>query len=333
MKFSIGDAVILKRTEETGVVTAYINKQMLEIEVNGTSFPVYIDEIDHPYLKWFTEKKKSNKRSAPPEQLPPEPARLKAPKLAKGVSLLFIPEFKKDDIEDIVENVKIFLVNELPHTIQYSYDVRMGNSSEFRLSGQLHSFGNIYLHSLPYDVMSSQPRFNWEIKAADNISFRPEQGTVRIRPQKLFEYVNTLLLKNEPSFSELLFEKFSERDTSFEIIAAPVERKPGNTATRPAQKPVVHNSKIDLHIEALISNSRGLGNAEILRIQLNALDNFVHDAMKHYQTRLIIIHGIGIGTLRSEVHKYLKTIKEVQRFSNEWNGPYGFGATEVWLKY
>ena len=332
MKFSIGDAVILKRTEETGVVTAYINKQMLEIEVNGTSFPVYIDEIDHPYLKWFTEKKKSNKKPTPPEQLPLEPARLKVPKLAKGISLLFIPEFKKDDIEDIVENVKIFLANELPHTIQYSYDVRVGNSSEFRLSGQLHSFGNIYLHSLPYEIMSSQPRFNWEIIAADNILFKPEQGTVRIRPQKLFEYVNKLLLKNEPSFSELLFEKFSQRDEGFEAPAH-VERKPASTATRPMPKPSVPNSKIDLHIEALINNSRGLGNAEILRIQLNALDGFVHDAMKHYQTRLIIIHGIGIGTLRSEVHKYLKTIKEVQKFSNEWNGPYGFGATEVWLKY
>ena len=61
MKFSIGDNIVLKRTGEEGFVTAYIDKQMIEVEVGGTLFPVYIDDIDHPYLKWFTEKTKTSK--------------------------------------------------------------------------------------------------------------------------------------------------------------------------------------------------------------------------------------------------------------------------------
>ncbi|RYE22895.1 MAG: hypothetical protein EOP51_12125 [Sphingobacteriales bacterium] len=337
MKFSIGDKVLLKRTDETGVVTAYINNQMLEIEVNGTTFPVYIDEVDHPYLKWFTEKRPT-KKSTPPEQLPVEPNRLKKPKVAKGISLLFIPEFKKDDLEDIVETVKIYMANELPHSIQYSYDLQSGNKSEFKLTGQLHSFGNIYLHTIPYEVMSAQPRFHWAVTALDNKSFKPEQGTVRIRPQKLFAAINDLLLKNEPSFSELLFEKFSEYDADFDMPEPEIKKT--SAQQQPTIKPakanintIAHEHKIDLHMEALMKNHRGLGNAEILKIQLDELDKFVRNAIVHHQTHLIIIHGIGIGTLRGEVHKYLKTIKEVRRFANEWNGPYGFGATEVWLKY
>lgn len=64
MKFSIGDIVLLKRTGEEGHVSAYINDKMVEIEVQGLVFPVHLDDIDHPYLKWFTEKKKV--REKPP---------------------------------------------------------------------------------------------------------------------------------------------------------------------------------------------------------------------------------------------------------------------------
>ena len=61
MKFSIGDKIVLKRTDEEGIVVGFIGKDMLEVEVNGTHFPVYMDEVDHPYLKWFTEKSKQKK--------------------------------------------------------------------------------------------------------------------------------------------------------------------------------------------------------------------------------------------------------------------------------
>ena len=58
MKFAIGDKVLLKNSGEEGNVFAIINKEMVEVDVNGISFPAYIDDLEHPYLKWFTEKNK-----------------------------------------------------------------------------------------------------------------------------------------------------------------------------------------------------------------------------------------------------------------------------------
>ena len=101
MKFSIGDNIVLKRSGEEGHVTAFINDQMLEVEVGGTTFPVYIDDVDHPYLKWFTEKKKV-KKSSPPEQLPVESEQFKKPRLAGGTYLLFVPVVKIQEMEDVV---------------------------------------------------------------------------------------------------------------------------------------------------------------------------------------------------------------------------------------
>lgn len=61
MKFSIGDDIVLKRTGEEGRVVAIISKTMVEVEVNGTAFPVYTEDVEHPYLKWFTQKSPTKK--------------------------------------------------------------------------------------------------------------------------------------------------------------------------------------------------------------------------------------------------------------------------------
>lgn len=54
--------------------------------------------------------------------------------------------------------------------------------------------------------------------------------------------------------------------------------------------------------------------------------------MAHHQASLIIIHGIGEGTLRNEIHDRLKLKKEVKSFVNQFHPLYGYGATEIYFK-
>jgi hypothetical protein len=333
MKFSIGDNIILKRTGEEGHVSAYIDKQMIEVEVGGTAFPVYIEDIDHPYLKWFTEKNAVKKKQSPPEQLPVEKITARAPRLAKGVYLSFLPVLKTAEMEEVVTDVKIYLLNELPVAIKYVYDVRIADNSLFRHEGTLHAFGNVYLHSMEYAVMNDQPRFNWTLTDIANEAHKTEQGILRIRPAKLFEHVNKIMQGGEPSFSYVLTDTFS------------VKAKP-----EPASKiePVIRHAKVqavtsrnieaaryevDLHIENLVSDVKGLSNAEMMIIQLETLQRYVQLAIVHRQERMVVIHGLGKGKLRDEVHALLKTTKYVARYKNEWSGKYGFGATEITFKY
>src|SRR6476659_4237060 len=119
MKFSVGDKVVLKRTGEEGVVTACVNQQMVEVEVNGTVFPVYTEEVDHPYLKWFTEKNAKKKKQSLPEQLPVEKISERKQRMAKGVYLSFLPVFKMDIFDEVVEQLKVYLLNELPQPIKF----------------------------------------------------------------------------------------------------------------------------------------------------------------------------------------------------------------------
>lgn len=329
MKFSIGDNVVLKRTGEEGRVVAIVSKTMVEVEVAGTVFPVYNDDVDHPYLKWFTEKGPVKKKAVVPEQLPVEKLPAITKRMAKGAYLSFIPEFRTEDMEEVVSHVKVFLINELPVNIKFTYDVRIAERSLFRHEGSLHAFGNIYLHSIPYTDMNDQPRFNWALNgSAETMA----EGVVRIKPAKLFEHITSVLQGNEPSFSYLLATELKEKKRPEPMYEA-VVIGPGKIVAAgklPVEQP---KQELDLHIEQLRSNHKGLSNAEIVNIQLDTLERYLHLAIVHRQERMIVIHGLGKGRLRDEVHAMLKATPEVSRYKNEWSGRYGFGATEVWLKY
>ena len=64
--------------------------------------------------------------------------------------------------------------------------------------------------------------------------------------------------------------------------------------------------KIDLHIELLTSNYQNMDNFDIMQIQLNECYKMIEKALKSNIYKLEIIHGIGEGVLRSEVHTILR---------------------------
>ena len=92
-------------------------------------------------------------------------------------------------------------------------------------------------------------------------------------------------------------------------------------------------SVVDLHIEKLTDSWKHLSNFEILTIQLKEFEKFYDLAAVHYQSSLTIIHGVGTGKLRDEIHAVLRTKKEVKSFVNQYTAAYGYGATEIYFSY
>ena len=62
MKYQPGDKIIVLLTDEEGKVVEIMNEKMVMIEVKGVQFPAYMDQIDFPYFKMFSEKRKEEKR-------------------------------------------------------------------------------------------------------------------------------------------------------------------------------------------------------------------------------------------------------------------------------
>lgn len=159
----------------------------------------------------------------------------------------------------------------------------------------------------------------------------PANGQLRIKPQKLFQHIDELLTNNQPSFNYKLVEDFKPHSARQPVV--PEKIKPQPATTQKAIPQLEPADVIDLHIENLASNTRGMSNADILLTQLSALETQLRIAINSRQQRLIIIHGLGKGKLRDEVHRLLADTPEVKTYSNEWMPKYGFGATEVWFVY
>tara|TARA_X000001036_G_scaffold23409_1_gene19590 strand:- start:136 stop:642 length:507 start_codon:yes stop_codon:yes gene_type:complete len=83
--------------------------------------------------------------------------------------------------------------------------------------------------------------------------------------------------------------------------------------------------KIDLHIELLTPNYHYMDNFEIVQLQLNKCHEKIEKAINSNVNRIEIVHGIGEGVLKNEVHKILRDYN--LRFYLKKDG----GSTEVFL--
>ena len=68
-------------------------------------------------------------------------------------------------------------------------------------------------------------------------------------------------------------------------------------------------------------------------IQLKQFEKWYELAVAHHQSQLIVIHGVGSGRLRDEIHDVLRLKREVKSFVNQYHPSFGYGATEIYFQY
>jgi len=89
--------------------------------------------------------------------------------------------------------------------------------------------------------------------------------------------------------------------------------------------------EVDLHIEKLVKNFRGLSNFEILNIQMDNAKGQLDFAIRKRMPKLVFIHGVGEGVLKSEL-EFLFSKYDGVTFKEASYQKYGVGATEVHVK-
>lgn len=346
MKFSIGDKIILKQTNEEGVVSAYIDKEMIEVNINGTKFPVFIDDIDHPYLRWFMQQKK-DKKPLPNLDVTNIPVEKKATvnKESKGYYLAFLPEFINDGFDDIVLNIKIYFVNETLQQVVLSYNCSLKIGSVFNIKTIVTPFQNFYLHDINLDILNKIPKFEWDITVPETEG-SIVKNSLRMKPAKFFDYLKKIKEKNEPMFMIQLSSidvinalknenENAQKELDVSILKKITETKintqsKSNNNVKYASATPVY--EVDLHIENLVSDFSRMSNFEMLTLQLETLDRAVANAIHCGQSHLTVIHGVGTGKLKEEVHQKLKEYSQINYFVSDWMPRYGNGATQVFFK-
>ncbi len=337
MKYEIGDTITVLLTNEEGRVVEIIDNKMMLIEVKGVRFPIHNDQVDFPYFKMFTEKRLAEKKKIFIDNVKPEKGSSKT-KVDDGVFISFMPLFDKDIFDDdVVEKFKIHLINQTDTAFTFTYHVYAGGESSFDLKNKISPLENFYIHDVKFEELSDNPRFVFEFALvnADKKKAPYYEASLKIKAKQLFKKIEEIQLKNQPSFSYLLFAAYPDK---IEETKVDVSRL-GNAGFRVYDAGKIREnlppprSVVDLHIEKLTDSWKHLSNFEILTMQLREFEKFYDLAVAHYQPSFTIIHGVGTGKLRDEIHDILRLKKEVKSFVNQYSPAYGYGATEIFFAY
>ena len=259
-------------------------------------------------------------------------------KTGDGVLLSFLPVFDKDIFDDdVVEKFKLYLINQNETAYTFSYNCMIGGESDFQLKNTIDPLSDFYLHDVKFEDLSDSPRFDFEfsLKDPDKKKAPYYETSLKLKAKQLFKKIEEIRLKNEPTFTYRLFETYPEKVDEIKVDLG----KLGNAGYR------IYNSDhfrqhleparsvIDLHIEKLTDSWERLDNFEILIMQLRAFEKFFELAVAHHQPTLTVIHGVGAGKLKEEIHEILRSKKGVKSFVNQYSQLYGYGATEIYFGY
>lgn len=342
MKYQIGDDIIVLLSSDEGKVIEIINDKMVVIEVKGVKFPAYMDQIDFPYFKRFTEKKlfpEKAKTKTYIDQVPKEKRRDEV-KVSDGVWLTLFPKFDTDIFGDEqVDKFKIFLINKTDLAFEFTYSLNYLGRNDFELTSDLGPFKDFYLNDLPFENLNDNPSFDFEFRLLKPNKHKADfcEASYKIKARQMFMKIEELKEKNLPSINHRLFDQYPDRlhepppmldmskltNAGYKVYDAGKARQ----NMEPAR------SVIDLHIEKIISDYNSLSAFEMITLQLKEFEKWYLLSVAHREATLIVIHGIGSGRLKEEIHEILKTKKEVKYFVNQYDQRFGYGATEIVFQY
>ena len=90
--------------------------------------------------------------------------------------------------------------------------------------------------------------------------------------------------------------------------------------------------EIDLHVDSTQFKAGKRDEKYAIEYQLDALDTAIDNALAKGKVELRVIHGVGKGKLKEQVHKILARHPQVLRFENTYHDRYGWGSTIVHFK-
>src|SRR6056297_1976368 len=107
----------------------------------------------------------------------------------------------------------------------------------------------------------------------------------------------------------------------------PKKRRPTIVKSKERNLPKM---EVDLHINHLVKNPKGMGNHEMLNLQLDTAKRQLDFAISKRIQKVVFIHGVGEGVLKEELLYLFNKYDNVKHYDADYQ-KYGLGATEVYI--
>lgn len=121
--------------------------------------------------------------------------------------------------------------------------------------------------------------------------------------------------------TDFRFSNFDEENQSKDL-----EKRKKQPQKREKKTPPM---EVDLHIHQLVNSTKNMTNYDMLTLQLETARKKIEFAIEKRIQRIVFIHGVGEGVLRTEL-EYLLGRYPVKYYDADYS-KYGIGATEVYI--
>ncbi|MES2140847.1 MAG: DUF2027 domain-containing protein [Bacteroidota bacterium] len=349
MNFKIGDKVSFLNEKGEGTVSKLINKTTVGITIeDGFEIPYAVSELVLIYNGVETEQPmektihsivssqiKSNQHQSGLEK---KVQGIKKPEQER-ISVAFSPE-KVNDITN--SDINVWLINNTAYQLLFTYSLFQNGNFKTLETGTAKPFESLLIETVDRKELSDFSTFKIEalfFDAKEHEHQAPISEMVKLKPIKLYkenaftensfipekalimdvyrinDYFEETNFQTKLDLSKILFQKQSQ--------SASPKRSKQHTINNPA-----YEMEINLHIEELLENYKGMSNAEIILVQLKHFQTALDTSINEHYRKLVIIHGVGNGRLKQEVRTILSSYKNLQ-FHDASYSKYGFGATEI----
>jgi len=168
------------------------------------------------------------------------------------------------------------------------------------------------------------------------ISYPPVSTSVKVKATKFFRdnaFVPTDFFDERAVLYHLIQDEFQskiEQLTSADLhkITRQKEHQDQKQISKPNNKPgdII---EVDLHIDAILDSTANISNGELLQIQLARFKHVMEENINKKGQRIVFIHGVGNGVLKTEVRKALERQYRKCNYQDASFKEYGYGATMV----
>ena len=133
-----------------------------------------------------------------------------------------------------------------------------------------------------------------------------------------------VLISKEFSTSELLND---DMDKILSKKNVPKRKKSQRTKPKERSRPPM---VVDLHIHKLVDSEKGMSPHDKLILQSDTAKRQLDFAIQKKIQRVVFIHGVGEGVLKSELEYLFRRYDNVKYYDADYK-EYGRGATEVYI--
>lgn len=348
----IGDKVRFLSEVGGGRVSGFRGKDIVLVEdEDGFDIPmpvrecVVVETDDYNIPTPAQKVAKAQEKSAAPQMERPEISLCRLPETREGNRLNIFLAFVPVDIKAVSTTpFETYLVNDSNFCLYYTYLTAEGHAWTLRSHGVvepntkylLEEFEKTQLNErerVCIQCIAFKDRASFVLKPAVSIELRID--TVKF--YKLHTFQSSDFFETPALLYDLVRDDQPVRQvhvSAQDLQEALMQKKSADRSVssrfQQSEKRVKGGPlEIDLHIDALLDDTRGMSNAEMLQYQLAKFREVMEQYKSKHGQRIVFIHGKGEGVLRKAVLDELKRRYPSCKTQDASFQEYGFGATLV----